>query len=313
MKLTGVHHLTAITADAAAKNRFLTGVLGMRRVKKTVNQDDTSAWHLFFADAAGTAGTDLTFFAWPIGPERRGTRSIGRIGLRVAPESLDWWAGWLARHGVRTGAPTVLDGRPGLDFEDPEGQRLRLVAAPEPPGQPWDASPIPAGHQICGLGPITVSVPELGPTAAVLTGVLNMTAERDYPDPEGAGRVHVFRMGAEGPAAELHVAVRPDLPFAQAGAGGAHHMALRVPDAASLREWAARLRQLRVPHSGEIDRYYFRSIYFREPGGVLLELATDGPGFDLDEPRETMGQRLSLPPFLESRRAAIEAGLEPLD
>ena len=142
MQLTGIHHLTAITADAAGNNRFYTETLGLRRVKKTVNQDDTSAYHLFFADGAGTPGTDITFFDWPAARERRGTHSISRTGLRVAEDSLDWWAARLSDKGVTTGKVTMLDGRASLDIEDPEGQRLRLVGAPDPAGQPWDHSPM---------------------------------------------------------------------------------------------------------------------------------------------------------------------------
>ncbi|GHG12372.1 ring-cleaving dioxygenase [Paracoccus aerius] len=313
MQLTGIHHLTAITADAAGNNRFYTDTLGLRRVKKTVNQDDTSAYHLFFADGAGTPGTDITFFDWPAPRERRGTHSISRTGLRVSGDSLDWWAARLSDLGVSTGRIETLDGRASLDLEDPEGQRLRLVAAPEPAGQPWDQSPVPAPHQIHGLGPITISVPELAPTQAVLTQVMNMAKVRDYASPDGQGQVHVFQMGEGGAAAELHVAVQPGLPAAQQGAGGVHHVAFRVPDTAALTEWTNRVRGFRVPNSGEVERFYFRSLYFREPGGNLFELATDGPGFDVDEPRDTMGQGLSLPPFLEPRRAAIEAGLKPLD
>ena len=313
MQLTGIHHLTAITADAPGNNRFYTDTMGLRRVKKTVNQDDTSAYHLFFADGAGTPGTDITFFDWPVGRERRGTRSISRTGLRVAEASLDYWAGRLADLGVSSGRIVTLDGRASLDLEDPEGQRLRLVAAPDPVGQVWADSPVPAEHQIRGLGPITISVPDLAPTQALLTQVMNMELVRDYASPDGAGTVHVFQMGAGGAAAELHVAVQPDLPIAGQGAGAVHHVAFRVPDTVALTEWTRRVGSLRVPNSGEVERYYFRSLYFREPGGNLFELATDGPGFDVDEPRETMGQGLSLPPFLEPKRAAIEARLKPLD
>ena len=313
MQLTGIHHLTAITADAAGNNRLYTDTLGLRRVKKTVNQDDTSAYHLFFADGAGTPGTDITFFDWPAARERRGTHAITRTGLRVSEHSLDWWAARLTDLGVTTGHVAMLDGRASLDVEDPEGQRLRLVAAPDPVGQPWDRSPVPAGHQIRGLGPITISVPDLAPTEVLLTQVMNMTRVRDYPSPDGQGQVHVFAMGEGGAAAELHVAVQPGLPPARQGAGGVHHVAFRVPDTAALTGWADRVRDFRVPNSGEVERYYFRSLYFREPGGNLFELATDGPGFAVDEPRDTMGQGLSLPPFLEPKRAAIEAGLKPLD
>lgn len=312
MDLTGIHHLTAITADAPANNRFYTDTLGLRRVKKTVNQDDTSAYHLFFADGAGSPGTDLTFFDWPVARERRGTHSISRTGLRVNEASLDYWAGRLSAKGLIVGDIATLDGRGALDFEDPEGQRFRLTADQPGTTHPWERSPVPAEHQIRGLGPITISVPELAPTEAVLTQVMNMRRVRDYASPDGAGQVHVFEMGDGGPSAELHVAVQPGLPVARQGAGAVHHVAFRTPDVAAITGWAERLAQFRVPSSGEVERYYFRSLYFREPGGNLFEIATDGPGFDVDEPRETMGEGLSLPPFLEPRRAQIEAGLKPL-
>lgn len=312
MQLTGIHHLTAITADAPGNNRFYTDTLGLRRVKKTVNQDDTSAYHLFFADGAGSPGTDITFFDWPVARESRGTHSISRTGLRVAEASLDYWAGRLRDRGVDVSEITTLDGRPSLDAEDPEGQRLRLVAAPEGNSVAWEKSPVPAEHQIRGLGPITISVPDLGPTEAVLTQVMNMRKSRDYPSPDGEGQVHVFEMGDGGAAAELHVAVQPGLPVARQGAGAVHHVAFRVPDKPALTEWTKRVAGFRVPNSGEVERYYFRSLYFREPGGNLFEIATDEPGFDVDEPRETMGEGLSLPPFLEPKRAQIEAGLKPL-
>ncbi|MFV0515069.1 MAG: ring-cleaving dioxygenase, partial [Jhaorihella sp.] len=293
-------------------NRFYTDTLGLRRVKKTVNQDDTSAYHLFFADGAGSPGTDITFFDWPAAPERRGTHSISRTGLRVNEASLDYWAARLRDQGVKTGEITTLDTRATLDFEDPEGQRIRLTA--DQPGEthPWDRSPVPAEHQIRGLGPITISVPELELTEAVLTRVMNMRKVRDYPSPDGSGQVHVYEMGAGGPAAELHVAVQPGLPVARQGAGSVHHVAFRTPDVQTIHQWAERLNQFRIPSSGEVERYYFRSLYFREPGGNLFEIATDGPGFDVDEPFDTMGEALSLPPFLEPRRAQIEAGLKPL-
>ncbi|WBU58069.1 ring-cleaving dioxygenase [Paracoccus sediminicola] len=313
MDLTGIHHLTAITADAPANNRFYTETLGLRRVKKTVNQDDTSAYHLFFADGAGSPGTDLTFFDWPVGPERRGTNSISRTGLRVHEDSLDYWAERLRGEGLTTGKIVTLDTRASLDFEDPEGQRFRLTADLPGEAHPWERSPVPAEHQIRGLGPITISVPDLEMTEAVLTRVMNMQKIRDYPSPDGAGQVHVYAMGDGGPAAELHVAVQPELPVARQGAGAVHHVAFRTPDVGTIHQWAERLNQFRIPSSGEVERYYFRSLYFREPGGNLFEIATDGPGFDVDEPFETMGESLSLPPFLEPRRAQIEAGLKPLD
>jgi len=314
MELTGIHHLTAITANAPGNKRFYTDTLGLRLVKKTVNQDDTSAYHLFYADGLARPGTDLTFFDWPAAPERRGTHSISRTGLRVAGDSLDFWAGRLADRGLSLGQIASLDGRASLDFEDPEGQRFRLTEdAPDAVTVPWEKSPVPAQHQIHGLGPITISVPELAPTELVLTQVMGLRKVRDYASPDGQGTVHVYEMGQGGPSAELHVAVQPDLPVARPGAGGVHHVAFRVPDKPAIHEWARRLSDMRVPNSGEVERYYFRSLYFREPGGNLFEIASDDPGFAVDEPLESLGETLSLPPFLEGQRAMIEARLKPLD
>lgn len=314
MELTGIHHLTAITAQARENKRFYTDTLGLRLVKKTVNQDDTSAYHLFYADGLAQPGTDLTFFDWPAARERRGTHSISRTGLRIAQDSFDYWAGRLSDRGLNPGQIGQLDGRTSLEFEDPEGQRFRLTQ--DDAGKSaaaWDKSPVPGAHQIHGLGPITISVPDLAPTDRVLTQVMNLRRVRDYASPDGQGSVHVYEMGAGGASAELHVAVQPGLPVARQGAGGVHHVAFRVPDKPAIHDWAQRLSQLRVPSSGEVERYYFRSLYFREPGGNLFEIASDEPGFAVDEPLETLGETLSLPPFLEGRRAQIEAGLKPLD
>ena len=314
LALGGLHHVTAITADAAGNRNFYTGTLGLRLVKKTVNQDDTSAYHLFYADGLASPGTDLTFFDWPAPRERRGTHSIARTGLRVAgAQSLEWWRARLGGAGVPVGAVGETDGRATLDFEDPEGQRFRLTDdGGAGPAHPWDRSPVPAEHQIRGLGPVTISVPRLGPTEALVSGVLGMARARVHASPDGAGEVHVFAMGQGGPAAELHVAVQPGLPTARQGSGGVHHVAFRAADVAALHAWTRHLAQAGVPSSGEVERYYFRSLYFREPGGNLFEIATDGPGFAVDEPLGTLGERLSLPPFLEGRRASIEAGLAPI-
>ena len=296
MQLTGIHHLTAVTADAPGNHDYYTRTLGMRLVKKTVNQDDTSAYHLFYADGRGSPGTDITFFDWPAARERRGSRSVVRTGFRVpSAASLDYWAGRLG------GLVVTRDGRPTLDFEDPEGQRLMLVVDDNRGSHhPWDRSPVPAEHQIRGLGPITISVPDLGPTDRVLTTVMNMRPARTYP--LGGVTVHVYEMGDGGPAAELHVAVEPGARPNSLGAGGVHHVAFRVPTFAEYDAWADRLQELRVANSGPVDRFYFRSLYFREPNGVLFELATDEPGFHADEPIDQLGERLSLPPFLESQR-----------
>ena len=317
MQLTGFHHLTAVTADAAANHAFYTQTLGLRLVKKTVNQDDVSAYHLFYADGRATPGTDITFFDWPVPRERRGTNSIVRTGLRVGSEaSLRWWAQRFESLKVAQSPIAARDARPSLDFEDGEGQRLSLVVDPtrgEP--HPWEKSPVPAEHQIRGLGPITISVPELRATDVVLTQLMAMKRVREYATGGNgqAATVHVYQMGADGPQAELHVAVEPGAKPARQGAGGVHHVAFRTPTFADYEAWAARLQKFGMPSSGPVNRFYFRSLYFREPNGILFEIATDEPGFSADEPMESLGERLALPPFLEPRRAAIEAGLKPLE
>ena len=317
MQLTGIHHLTAVTAAVRDNYRFYTQVLGMRLVKRSVNQDDVTAYHLFYADAVGTPGTDLTFFDWAVPRERRGTRSITRTHLRArGAEALEWWARRLAAHGVAHGEVVERDGRPTLDFEDAEGQRLAFV---DDGGQgnaptPWERSPVPAEYQVRGLGPILMSVPTLHPTDVLLTRGLEMRPAREYPQPDNPHlTVHVFEMGAGGPHAELHVAVQPLLPVVQPGAGGVHHVAFRTPNDAEYAAWAERLNTLGIPNSGEVDRYYFRSLYLREPNGVLFEIATDGPGFAVDEDPRTLGEQVVLPPFLEPRRAAIVAALKPIE
>ena len=314
MQLTGIHHLTAVTADAPRNHAFYTRTLGMRLVKKTVNQDDTSAYHLFYADGKATPGTDLTFFDWPVTPEKRGTRSISRTGLRVAgDDSLRWWKRRFVEEGVIHADVVERDGRKTLDFEDFEGQRFSLVddgGAGE--AHSWQRSPVPAQHQIRGLGPITISVPDRKTTDLVLTRVLGMSQVRDYATPGNEGsRTYVYQMGAGGPAAELHIAEEPNLPVAEPGAGGVHHVAFYIPDS-DYQAWTERLQSLRLPSSGPVDRFYFRSLYFREPNGILFEIATHGPGFAVDEPLEILGEKLSLPPFLEGKRQQIEANLRPL-
>jgi glyoxalase family protein len=319
MYLTGIHHLTAVSADIRANYRFYTQVLGMRLVKRSVNQDDVKAYHLFYADKVGSPGTDLTFFDWAMPREKRGTNSITRTGLRVAGyEALYWWEGYLRDAGLTVVASVVMDDdRLTLNFEDPEGQRLSLVedgGAGDAP-VPWEQSPVPAPYQIRGLGPITLSVPDLEPTHLVLTHVLNMRRVREYVA-ESKHTVFVYEMGEihkGGPHTELHIAVQPDLPPAELGAGGVHHVALRTPTEETYHEWTRRLTDFQIPHSGEIDRYWFRSLYFREPNGILFEIATDGPGFSVDEEPETLGEKVVLAPFLEPHRDKILANLKPLD
>jgi len=312
MHLHGIHHLTAITANARGNHAFYTDVLGMRLVKKTVNQDDVSAYHLFYADGNGSPGTDLTFFDWPAAPEQRGTHSIVGTGLRVAGDTtLQWWRQRLKSRNVPHHDVVERDGRLTLDFEDPEGQRFSLVDdGGNGEANPWDRSPVPAEHQIRGLGPITISVPKLERTDRILRDVLEMRPARQYLAKNGSA-VHVYEMGAGGASAELHVTIEPGLPFARQGAGGVHHVALRTTQG-DYDAWVNRLAEARVRSSGPVDRFYFRSLYFRDPNGILFEIATDGPGFIADEPLETLGEKLSLPPFLEHRRREIESALKPL-
>jgi glyoxalase family protein len=316
MNLTGIHHLTAVSAAIRDNYRFYTGTLGMRLVKRSVNQDDVSAYHLFYADAVGSPGTDVTFFDWKMPRERRGTHSIVRTSLRVGgPAALEWWARRFRDLGVASREIVERDGRQTLDFEDPEGQRLALVdddGRGDPPVS-WDRSPVPAEHQIRGLGPIVMSVPSLRGTETILTQVMNLRPAREYPFGDNAAHtVHVYEIGAGGPSAELHVAVQPDVAPARLGAGGVHHVAFRTPNEAEYHAWKERLDTQGVPNSGEVDRFYFRSLYFREPNGILFEIATDGPGFAVDEDADALGEHVALPPFLEPRREAILAGLEPI-
>ncbi len=315
MELTGIHHLTAISSQIRENKRFYTESLGMRLVKRSVNQDDVSAYHLFYADWKGTPGTDLTFFDWPIPAERRGIPSISRTALRIHGDAaFTYWKNRLNELGVASGKIIERDGRTTLDFEDPEGQRLTLVDdGGSGESFPWQQSPVPADYQIRGLGPITLSVATLEPTDAMLRLALSMHRVRSYPVPEDPSQtVHVYSMGPGGAGAELHVAVRPDLPIARQGAGGVHHVAFRIPDA-DYDAWAEHLDRLKIGNSGKVDRYWFRSLYFREPNGNLFEIATDGPGFAVDEDPGTLGEKVVLAPFLESHRDVIVANLKPLD
>ena len=206
MDLTGIHHLTAISAEIRENKRFYTEDLGMRLVKRSVNQDDVSAYHLFYADAKGSPGSDLTFFDWPVPPERRGAPAIVRTALRIAgPAAFDYWLQRLGELSVPHRAIGERDGRMTLDFEDPEGQRLSLVDDQGPGhAHPWERSPVPAEHQIRGLGPITLSVPTLGPTDRVLQDAMNMRPVREYPHPDNPSQiVHAYEIGARRPSRRI--------------------------------------------------------------------------------------------------------------
>ncbi|MBE3589428.1 MAG: ring-cleaving dioxygenase [Firmicutes bacterium] len=318
MELLGIHHVSALTADAPGNVRFYTRTLGLRLVKKTVNQDDVTSYHLFYGDERGRPGTELTFFDIPhLAPDRPGTHSISSVGLRVPDRrALDYWRERFERLGVEHDEPQPRAGRLTLAFRDFEGQRLVLTAedgeAGVPGGRPWERSPVPAEFGIRGLGPVTITVREAEPSVRVLTEVLGFRPAGRYEAP-GGGEVLVYATGAGGPGAEVHVEERPDLPPERQGKGGVHHVAFRVPDAEEHAAWLERLEGRGFRTSGIVERFYFRSIYFREPNGILYELATDGPGFEADEDFEHLGERLALPPYLEPYRATIEAHLRPLD
>jgi len=317
MELGGLHHVTAITAQAVNNVTFYTQVLGLRLVKKSVNQDDTSAYHLFYADAIGSPGTDLTFFDWPhVAQNRPGAGSIAEIALRVPDQAaLEYWAERLSQLGVTHQGIVVEGGQEMLRFNDPEGQALALVndhGAPES-GTPWIDSPVPGENFIRGLHAVKLMVTELEPTARVLTEVLGFRLVREYPSPEYKGKpVFVYEVGRGGSGAEVHLEAGSHLPFARQGRGGVHHVAFRTPSEAEQRQWQQQINEVGLRVTPIIDRFYFKSIYFREPGGILYEIATDGPGFTVDEDTENLGKRLALPPFLETKRDQIEAQLKPL-
>jgi glyoxalase family protein len=317
MNLTGIHHLTAVTANIRENYRFYTRVLGMRLVKRSVNQDDVSAYHLFYADAVGNPGTDLTFFDWQMPREQRGNHSITRTYLRVKGiEAMNWWANRLKEQKLSVGAVTERDGRTVLDFEDFEGQRLALVDDGGLGDEPafWKEGPVPPEYQIRGLGPILMSVPNIEATHLVLTRVMEMRKVREYPHPENIEHaVVVYEMGDGGPHAELHVAIQPELSPSRLGAGGVHHVAFRTTTEEEHYAWINKLNSIGIRNSGRVDRYYFRSLYFREPNGVLFEIATNGPGFAVDEDVSTLGENIALPPFLESQREEIVANLKPIE
>lgn len=320
LQLGGLHHVTAVTANASRNVAFYTQVLGMRLVKKTVNQDDVSAYHLFYGDEIGHAGTEMTFFDWSFaGRHTPAAGMISATAFRVPGRAaLDWWLARFQAYGVDHDAITERHGRAVLAFRDPEGQRLELVDdtpandAGVAPGVPWAKSPVAREYGIRGLEGVTLTLARVEPTALLLRDILGFREVGAY-SAEGATAV-TYEVGPGGPGAEVRLVERTDLPRrARIGAGGVHHVAFRTPDAEQHVEWREKLARAGLGVTEVIDRYYFRSIYFREPGGVLFEIATEGPGFTGDEDAEHLGERLSLPPFLVPHRAQIEAGLTPIE
>lgn len=317
--IKGQHHVSAITAKAKENYEFYTQILGMRLVKKSVNQDDTSVYHLFYADERGNPGTDLTFFEIPhAGQTRYGTNSISLTSLRVPnDESLRYWKDRLDQYGIDQDEIAQESGRAVLSFRDFEGQRLMFVSDEHNTGvaggKPWEKSPVPVKHGIIGLGPIQLTVNQPDLTAKVLMDVLGYREKDSYSTSQEDHNIRVFETGEGGTGSEVHLVERSDLPSERQGSGSVHHVAYRVDNEDELRKWVDRLNQAGLPNSGFVERYYFRSLYFREPNGILFELATDGPGFEGDESFEHLGERLALPPYFESQRKEIEAKLKPLE
>lgn len=309
-----------MTASAERNYQFYTEILGMRLVKKTVNQDSHHMYHLFYADEIGRPGTDLTFFEMlGIGRTYRGNNSISLTGLRVAnDEAIDYWVKRFDEFAVNHQGVSEQLGRKVIFFEDPEGQRLMLVSDQNntgvEAGTPWDKSPVPIEFGITGLGPVRLTVPDLTPTEDKLVNLMNFRHVGNYPAyQDGQPNVEVYQTGEGGTGAEIHVEVRTDLPRERPGRGSVHHVAFRVKDRAELEAWAEKVKKERLPNSGIVDRYYFEAFYFREPNGILYELSTDEPGFLTDEPEGTLGEKLALPPFIEHKREEIEAILKPLN
>ena len=306
----GLHHVTAIAGPAQENLDFYAGVLGLRLVKKSVNQDDPGTYHLFYADAEGHPGTDLTFFPWAqMAPSRKGHGLSTEVSLAVPPGSLVFWSARLQRYGIKLGAPEVRFGEQVLPMEDTHGLGVALVesaSALTRPFTPWEGSPIPPEQQIRGLETARMGEASLSLSSAFLKnamGFCEIGVENGW---------HRFGVGEGKSGQYVDVRELADTRRGAWGTGSVHHLAWRVDDKAhqlEVRESVARSGAQPTP---VIDRFWFQSVYFKEPGGVLFELATDGPGFAVDEEAAHLGETLVLPPWLEAERAAIEAALPPL-
>jgi glyoxalase family protein len=304
--VNGLHHITVIAGAAQENLDFYAGVLGMRLVKRSVNQDDPGTYHLFYADAEGHPGSDLTFFPWAeLAPPRPGFGLAMEVALEVPQNSLAFWAERLRKYGTRPGDPMTRFGQRVLPFTDPHGLHVALVEAPAGrPFAPWSGSPVAAARQIRGLFGAQIWERSAAPTAEFLTSVLGF---------EQLGTEHGWtRYGFPNAAGVVDVRDAPEARRGAWGVGCVHHLAWRVDDEAHQQAMRARVQSSGGEPTPVIDRFWFKSVYFREPGGVLFELATDGPGFAVDEDAAHLGETLVLPPWLESQRTTIEAALPPL-
>jgi len=305
----GIHHVTAIAGPARRNLGFYVETLGLRLVKKTVNFDDPGTYHFYFGDAAGSPGTILTFFPWEhVAPGRLGIGETEETSFRVPEGAIGYWTHRFVEKGVAHQAPVRRFGETVLAFKDPDGMRLALVGVAGIEAEPaWAAGAVPAEHAIRGFHGASLLVEDAAPTAAILTDVLG------FAEVAREGSLIRYRAGdtAVGGIVDLHGA-GGFLP-ARMGGGSVHHIAFRAADDAEQEAMVARLAaNHRVRTTEQKDRNYFRSVYFRSPGGVLFEIATDVPGFAVDEPAAALGEALKLPRFLEPRRGAIEAVLPAL-
>lgn len=309
--IPGHHHISMITKDAKQNNHFYREVLGLRRVKMTVNQDDPSMYHLFYGDKTGSAGTELSFFEIPIvGRTYRGTNAITQIGLLVpTEESLIYWKARFEEYGVQHGDITSYTNRPSLHFEDSEGLRMVLLVSDGKKvehWESWEGSNVPTEHQIQGMGSVEITVRRLDKLARTLTELFGYT-EVSHREDEA-----IFQ-SIQGEIFGEIVVKSLDGPAEKPGRGSIHHLAIRVKNEEELKYWDDVVKKRGFHSSGIVDRFYFKSLYFRESNGILFEIATDGPGFTIDGDVEHLGEKLDLPPFLEERRKEIEQKLQPIE
>ncbi len=311
--IRGLHHVTAISGPAQENLDFYAGVLGMRLVKKSVNQDDPGTYHLFYADAVGSPGSDLTFFPWSqMSPARRGHGLATEVALAVPAGSLEFWSARLERYGVEQGAVEERFGARALPLIDPHGMPLTLTEAAERRTfEPWSGGPVLAEKQIRGLEGARAWEGELRATTEFLERAMGF---HKFGEESGWERWSVGREESETRSGGwLDLRAAPDAPRGAWGTGAIHHLAWRVDDLEHQRVVRARVGEEGARPTPVIDRFWFQSVYFREPGGVLFELATDGPGFTVDEAPEHLGEALVLPPWMEADRAEIEAVLPQLE
>ena len=306
--ITGLHHVTAICGDPQRNYEFYAGVLGLRLVKKTVNFDDPRTYHLYYADGAGTPGSVLTFFPWPNMPlGRDGTGQISATAFATSEAGLAYWQKRLEEKGIESRGPMQRFDEVYVEFEDPDGMKIEIVVADQSAAfKPWSKSPVPEAMQFRGFHSVTLSEGGYERTHALLTHQMGWTLLE-----ESGGRFR-YQAPVKGPASLVDVLCLPGARHGLSGAGTVHHVAFRVPDDAVQEQWRKTLVGFGYDLSPMRDRTYFHSIYFREPGGILFEIATDPPGFTLDEPSESMGSALMLPRQFESIRAQIETILPAL-